>query len=285
MRLVDPAPTLTLPEAVAGLATAPDPTDYYRTFLFPHAVARFRDLGERRPSATLLMLPVGTQPYAPLLSALANPAAHLALLVTPQTRGYAAEVAACFPDAASDLFEIGDGTSGEALCRAVDAALAFAADPWPTEVVVDVTGGRKATTAQLGAIAALRGFRTVYVEGQPLGSTPWMHQERLVDPADVAALLQEEHRVRASAYLEIGAWDAATAALDRVLATTFAGPIVTLWKELLDLRDDPAAVLARLARVPSALVAAGQATLPVDAPFSARAARLLADLRAEGVWR
>lgn len=205
----------------------------YREQVFPHAAQRLRAERTNQAPAVLLVVPVGTQPYAPLLAALATPSQHVALLITSATRTHGAEVAealATLPPAEQpqvQSFPIGDDNSGIAVATAVDAALFWAGDPWPSEVVLDVTGGRKATSAALGALAGLRGFRQVYIESKeqagPNGEKLFT-DETLRTLDDVRAWLGEDERMAARALFEAGAFAAATAHFERIAERCLARP-------------------------------------------------------------
>jgi hypothetical protein len=66
-------------------AYATDRPAVYRTEVFPFAVARLLTQRGDQPASHLLVVPVGTQAFAPLLAALATPAHVVALLRKNET--------------------------------------------------------------------------------------------------------------------------------------------------------------------------------------------------------
>lgn len=292
----------------AFLALPPqDRAEAYERTLFPHAAARAWGLRGDVPPAALLVVPVGTQPYSPLLAILATPAPHVALLVTeeqsgangirsPGSRPTAARVEAALerglpggaPTPQVSVFSIGQGTDGRAVVEALGAALFAAGDPWPLGVAVDVSGGRKSTTSALGGIAAVHGHRLSYIEGRHLVGPYFVDEERHA-LADVAALCHADERSAASALLEAGAFRAAAGAFARVADGLLAGPVVLWLAELASVLAYPGSglpevELASLAgRLPEcsarAALRAGHATrVELGRAF-------LAALREEGAWR
>lgn len=237
-----------LTTALARLAAAPatERPTVYRNEVFPFAAARLLAGRHEQPAARLLIVPVGTQPFAPLLAALATPATRVALLVTGETQTFADEVAAALatlPEANRPecrQFAIGDANSGIDVCRAVDAALFWASDPWPGEVTLDVTGGRKATSAALGALAGLRGFRQVYIESrQHRDKEGLFTDERLLVLDDVRAWLHEDERAAATALLKAGAFAAAAEAFAQLGERMLAGPALAWMREFAAAAAEP----------------------------------------------
>lgn len=300
IRLQPPAHVPDLPTAIAHLRAAPaEPATLrdaiYRDEVFPFAAARLLAARDQQPSAELLVIPVGTQPYSPLLAALATPARCVALLVTTKSTPCADEVAAALAQLpagqapAVERFAIGDANSGLAVVRAVDAALFWAGDPWPADVTLDVTGGRKATSAALGALAGLRGFRQVYIEGQELERGRF-HNEQLLVLDDVRSALQEDDRAAAVALFEAGAFSAAEARLELLAERLLIGPALgwlrdfaraaqggadapTLWSQL------------AIAVPPGAIRDAVSQAAQCQSPGAAEASAILGALHTEGAWR
>jgi hypothetical protein len=256
------------------------------------------------PTAELLIVPVGTQAYSPLLAMLAAPARRVALLVTePQTEGgrspgsrpTAAQlieaVSAGWPDPSAapelELFSIGDGLDGAQVAKAVGAALLWAGDPWPADVTIDVSGGRKSTTAALGALGGGLGFRLSYIEGRHVTGVYYLDERRHA-LADAAGLLGVERRETAAALLEAGAFDAAARCFDSVAELMLAGPAPALLARLARaLRDGDAAAVLEVAgafdgRGASETAAALRA--PGLDPVQ-RAGEALDGLRRDGAWR
>ncbi len=241
-------PPASLEEALAGLRASPreEQQAVYERLVFPFAARAARNRAELTPRARLLVVPVGTQPYSPILAALSCKAEHVALLVTEPQDGAGGEAGigsegsrptgarvratlcgAGLPESALEVFSIGDGTRGDRIVDAVGAAVFFAGDPWSTEVTVDISGGRKSTTAVLGGIASALGYRLSYVEGRHVMSG-FYADERRHDLANVAAMLDLDRRYAARQLLRAGAWAAAATELHAVLSTTLAPPATRL---------------------------------------------------------
>ena len=237
-----------LDAAVASLREAPPQarTDLYERTVFPFAVRTARARAELAPQARLLVVPVGTQPYSPLLAILSCKADRIALLVTEPQDGAGGEAgigsegsratgerviatleAAGVPRELIQLSSIGDGTDAERVAHAVGAALFFAGDPWSTEVTIDISGGRKSTTAALGGIACTLGFRLSYIEGRHVVGG-FYADERRHDLADVSALLDVDRRYAVGRLLRAGAWAAAADDLRAVMASTLAPPAASV---------------------------------------------------------
>lgn len=228
-----------------ALADVHEASRRYEEDVFPLACERLRRLRRGATPAQLAFVPVGTQPYSPILASIANPATRTVLLATDGTLAYADETERAL-ESADIRFEqrtIGDGTVGPIITRTLLAEYASEGFPAPGSVVVDLTGGRKATAALLGANAALLGFRQSYVEGQPSRVHPaFFVQERFVELSDVRGLVGHDHRQTAVALLRAGAprpaadhfHDSASlsgyAALDHSLALAAEG--LAAWQEL-----------------------------------------------------
>lgn len=238
-----------LEAALAGLREAAPQVRqaHYERLVFPFAVRQAHARAELAPRARLLVVPVGTQPYSPLLAVLSCKADRVALLVTEPQDGAGGEAGIGSEGSRAtgerviatlesngvlkpefiQVSSIGDGTSGEMVAHAVAAALFFAGDPWASEVTIDISGGRKSTTAALGGIASALGFRVSYIEGRHVVGG-YYADERRHELADVAALLEVDRRYAARQLLRAGAWSAAAAELRGVLSSTLAPPAAGL---------------------------------------------------------
>lgn len=287
----------------ARSATPEEVIARYEQDVFPHAAAQVLQDREEAAKADLLVVPVGTQPYSPLLAVLATPARKVAFLVTtpgatdesPATstsEPYAQRVRASVECGFAvedrpemEIFEIGAGTSGSEVVRAVMAAMLWAGDPWPADVVLDVTGGKKATTAALGGLAAVHGFRQTYIEGRPLAGE-FRQAERRHLLADIGALTMGDERSAATALLEEGALEPAARRFARLVASTVAmAPaywLAALAKALH--HQDTAALQALADSMPPSLARDLLLEAP-QAPAPDLAARFVDALRREGAWR
>ncbi len=182
---------------------------FYREKLFPAACERMRALGRRRGPFALAFVPVGTQPYSPILAALASPASATVLLHSERTVTEARLVADALAGERGSLVlrTIGSGTDVARIVRVVEGEYAAAGLPEPGAVVVDLTGGRKAMSAALASIASVRGFRQAYVEGQASAvHRGFVAGERFVELPGVHELTGAGERRTAVALLRAGAW-------------------------------------------------------------------------------
>lgn len=293
----------TLDEALRHFTAAPESAraDTYERYVFPIAATRLRAESSIAPTAELLILPVGTQPYSPLLAALSTRTPRVALLVTeaqtqdglsrsPGSRPTAERVVDALSAGlepgdcpAFELFSIGEGTSGDAVVRAVEAALFWAGDPWPSEVAVDVSGGRKATTSALGGIAALMGFRQFYIEGRAILGGFYVDEVRHA-LSDVSALMRLDERRAATALLEAGAFAEAAERFREVATGQCTGPAVRWLLDLCNALARADSDLGALAASMPECDARNQLSVP-HASATALARRFVESLRREGAWR
>ena len=186
--------------------------DNYDREVFRWAAEAMRRVGAGNRPAKIAFVPVGTQPYAPILAALASPAEIVVLLHTDGSLPHAELVrAAIAPERpVLRLRSIGDGLDGAAIAAVVVGERASAGDPRPADVVADVTGGRKATVAVLGALAAANGFRQTYVEGRPSARhRAFFVGERWQAVINVRALCGVDRRERGIALWRAGGYAAA----------------------------------------------------------------------------
>ena len=186
--------------------------DRYDHDVFRWAAEAMRRVGRGNRPAKIAFVPVGTQPYAPILAALASPAEIVVLLHTDGSLEYAELVrAALAPERpVVRMRSLGDGLDGAAIAAVVVGERAAAGDPRPEDVVVDVTGGRKATVAVLGALAAASGFRQTYVEGNPSPRHQgFVRGERWQALISVRALCGVDRRERGIALWFAGSYAAA----------------------------------------------------------------------------
>ncbi len=199
---------------------------FYLEALFPLACERMRQAGAGRGPFELAFVPVGTQPFSPLLAALASPARTTVLVHTEQTRQEAGVVRESLSGERDEILlrTMGGGTDVERAVRIVEGEYAAAGFPDPLAVVVDLTGGRKAMSAALGSIASLRGFRLAYIEGQASRvHRGFVSGERFVELPRVDDLVGAGGRRVAVALLEAGAWTEAAARFRELLRSSGAG--------------------------------------------------------------
>lgn len=282
----------------------------YELLVFPHAAQAAMQAASEAPHTRLLIVPVGTQPYSPLLAVLHCRPGSVALLVTegqaegadgrqgtPGSRPTAARVQATLaqiPDLAGvpvEAFSIGTGTAGDAVVRAVGAALLWAGDPPPVDVTIDISGGLKATTASLGGVAAVLGCRVSYIEGRPAGNGFFIDERRHA-LADVGGLVASDQRAAAGRLLRAGAFAAAAAELRAVQQSLLPDPVATLLLDVAEALSGPGDVMAALDAVgadlaanPGRSVAAFAEALGSGANPPERVNALLDALFQAGAWR
>ena len=306
--LLAPAEPGTVNEAIESVARLSDPAHRarcYETDIFPHSAARLLANRSMHPACRLLIVPVGTQPYAPLLVSLALTSTHVALLHTEEvtrddgsiaagSRPYAMRVAASLASLAPEhrpaveLFSVGDGIAGSSTLRAVEAAQFWAGDPWPSDVVIDLTGGRKATTAALSAVATIKGCRQVYLEGQQVA--PGISTAEVLHTlADLSSLAMADERAAGTALLEAGNYREARIRFERVAETLRASDAADWLRDLSALLEasdglpSTAALESLASRVGSA-AAAAILRAPNDSP-ALLVSGVLDALRSEALWR
>ncbi|RMF73494.1 MAG: hypothetical protein D6738_08635 [Acidobacteria bacterium] len=194
-------------------ANSDEARQVYERDIFPLVCERMRRVGRQNPRARLAFVPVGTQPYSPLLATLANPADAVELLHTTGSRDVARRVAETLAGEGPvrvRLRPCGDGSEGARIIEAVEGAWLAAGAPPAHRVVVDITSGRKATAAVLGALAAVKGFRQAYIEASPSRvHRLYMIGERYVPLAAVGAAVGADRRSEGLVLLEAGAFAAA----------------------------------------------------------------------------
>ncbi|GMV36343.1 MAG: hypothetical protein AMXMBFR61_08510 [Fimbriimonadales bacterium] len=145
-------------------------TRHYRQHVFPHYRKRFASQCRQRPRCDLLITAVGTQPFSPALAIAATSPRVCVLLTTHQTESLAPDALSLSkhrPEVLRTL-SIGDGMDSGLVMDVVRSEYLRWGGGNPEEVTVDVTSGRKATAAALGAAAAALRLRQAYVESAEL---------------------------------------------------------------------------------------------------------------------
>jgi len=145
-------------------------TKYYKQHVFPHYRKAFAKQAQQRPPCDLLITAVGTQPFSPALAIAATAPRVCVLLTTHQTEALVDEVTTLSRHRPEVLrvLSIGDGMDSGLVMDVVQAEYLRWGGSRPEEVTVDVTSGRKATAAALGAAASALGLRQAYVESAEL---------------------------------------------------------------------------------------------------------------------
>lgn len=182
----------------------------YNEQVFPLACMRVREECAPVKTAELAVIPVGTQPYSPILAAIANRAKRYLLLYTDASKPNADTLVESLEIANYEAFDIGEGSDPVAILKAVQAELALLGHVDPNLVGFDITSGRKATVATLGSIAAVRGYRQSYIQSDPIKSFPRFHcNEKVVWLPNIRNFLGEDHRSQGLALLRACAFEAA----------------------------------------------------------------------------
>lgn len=219
---------------------------WYREAVFPTLSSIQTQQAAFRQTAHILFLAVGTQPYSPALALAANPHEWAYLLYTTETKRFVPEVLSHYAgnhEIISPQY-IGDGTDSARVMKVVHKAYLSAGEPAPGEVVVDVTSGRKSTSAALGALAAARDFRQVYLEGDPHPKFPHLIlTTRFVQLPSAQLLCGQDIRAQIAALIQGGASGEALRKLKSLIEGGFAGPrdheihqLLTLWDHALKAR-------------------------------------------------
>ncbi|MCX7801265.1 MAG: hypothetical protein N2109_13115 [Fimbriimonadales bacterium] len=190
---------------------------------FPLACLRISLQAQAVFRRRLAFIPVGTQPYSPILATLANPAMRTVYLYTQGSKPSLDIVLESVQPTEFVARDIGDVEDPTGLLPIVEAELALCGRPNPLHVAMDVTSGRKATVAVLGSIAAALGFQQTYILSQPFERHPALHRAgRLVHLPCVRAYWGLPERATAIALLQAGAFHAAEKAFE-TLAGASAG--------------------------------------------------------------
>ena len=191
----------------------PEATDLYNREFFPLACLSVRLQAADRPRRRLSFIPVGTQPYSPILATLANPADRTVLLYTEGSKRCLQDLLESVPLEDPSLREFEDDPNPRVILEIVESELAWSGRPSAGQVAVDVTSGRKSTVATLGAVAAALGFLQSYLLSSPIQGKPLLHRSpRLVALPDPGSFWGLRRRETARQLLKAGAFAAAESA-------------------------------------------------------------------------
>lgn len=191
---------------------------YYQAEILPRSCYRMR-MSATEEVADLLLVPVGTQPYAPLMCCLGLPARRTVLLMTEESRQYAEQVEGWLEgERAFQKCQISESDSGD-IVRKVMAT--FDVLGQPKNVVCDVTGGTKIMTASLAGIAAMNGWRQTYV-GSTQVRNKGSHSERIIPVASVFEHLGGWHLAHAWKLASLGHFGEASKLLKLAAAQSVA---------------------------------------------------------------
>lgn len=195
---------------------------YYEKEVLPRSVYQMRQQAPEE-QADLLLVPVGTQPYAPLLCCLGNPAKKTVLFMTEDSRPCARQVENLLSaERAFQSILVSEVDSGD-IVRKVMAA--FDALGQPSDVICDITGGTKIMTASLAGIAAVNGWRQVYV-GSTFIRSKGSHSERIIPVASVFDHLGGWHTVQAWKLASVGVFGEAARCLKAAAEKSLASRLL-----------------------------------------------------------
>ncbi len=151
----------------------------YRSQVFPRSCQRFRELAASEP-VKLLFVPVGTQPYAPILACLGTPAAHTVLLHSEDSREHAQEVTTALEGESDFRLILINEWDPIDIARKVQACYDGLGQFANQEVVCDQTGGTKVMTSTLAGFAAVNHWTQVYVKSRFLQKRGSYNEEVVV---------------------------------------------------------------------------------------------------------
>ncbi len=173
--------------------------EFYEAEVLPRSAYRVRRDAPGE-SVQLLFVPVGTQPYAPIMACLGNPSKAVLLLYTEGSASSANEVVEAFaPDPGGRNFHkvrIDENDPAD-IARKVQSSYDVLGQPAGEEVICDITGGTKVMVATLAGIAAVNGWRQSYVNSKFLKHLQGSHSEQVVPVHSVFEQLGGWHRAMA----------------------------------------------------------------------------------------
>lgn len=194
---------------------------FYQIEILPRSCARVRAKAPEEPYE-LLFVPVGTQPYAPIMACLGAPARRTVLLHSAKSREYAEQVAQALAPEDWRTFHLVliDEWDPQDILRKVQSVFDVLGQPSAADVLCDVTGGTKLMTATLAGIAAMNGWRQLYVKSdyQRKGS----YNEELISVPGVFQLMGGWHRGVAHRLATMGHFDQAATALKAAMQDSLA---------------------------------------------------------------
>lgn len=218
-----------------GMEPGLEAAAFYRQRVFPLTCERFRRDRDGVEPLDLLYIPVGTQPYAPTLAALANPAACVALLETSASAPYGQEVEAALAAGSPETVFLHVRVHETAVA---DIALAIRdifdtrALPSGSKVGADTTGGTKVMTAAMAGVGNLYGWRLFYISSTFERKFGFSHHEHLVLLDNVLDVFGARRREEALALLSAGACAAAEEAFLALVAESAASAGDRGWASL-----------------------------------------------------
>lgn len=207
---------------------------FYRQHVFPLTCERVRRERDGLEPLDLLFVPVGTQPYAPTLAVLANPALCVAFLETETSSRYGDEVEAALGAESETVFlhvRVHE-TAVSDIALAIRDVFDSRALPSGSRVGADTTGGTKVMTAAMAGVGSLYGWRLFYIASQFERDFGFSHHERVVVLDNVLDVFGARRREEALALLAAGACGAAERAFLALATESAASATDRLWAGL-----------------------------------------------------
>ena len=217
-----------------GMAPGAEAEAFYRQQVFPLTCERLRRDREGVEPLDLLYVPVGTQPYAPTLAVLANPAACVALLETPTSARFGREVEAALGEDSGTTFlhvQVHE-TAVADISLAIRDVFDARALPSGSRVGADTTGGTKVMTAAMAGVGSLYGWRLFYVASTFERAFGFSHHEHVVVLDNILDVFGARRREEALALLAAGACAQAEQAFLALVAESAASLADRRWAAL-----------------------------------------------------
>lgn len=184
---------------------------FYEREVFARRCQKFRD-SEPTIDEDLLFLPVGVQPYGPILISLAVPAKTTVLLYSADTKEGVDKICRALPERHFHPLLIEPENSRQV---AEQVMAAYEVLGGGQRVTCDQTSGRKPTTVALAGLAASNQWRSVYLRAEQKDKL-FVHEELMEMPSLFEAV-GGTHRLTALACIRRGAMAAALDSLDLAL--------------------------------------------------------------------
>ena len=177
----------------------------------------------------LLFIPVGHSHEAPILATLTAPAEHIYLLCSRESWDIGGKVMDCLGEEFQMKRVKIDPVDGKDITDKVEAI--YETQGCPQRVVIDQTGGKKPTTSTLASLAALNGWRLLYIE--TVQKDRKIHSESPLWLPNLFDSFGGIHRLVARACARRGALRAAEAELALALEhAAVSGPLLAEQKEV-----------------------------------------------------
>ncbi len=238
-------------QSIEGWLGAPGHAEeLYRTSVFPLACERMRRLRSKVEPLELLFVPVGTQPYAPILAALANPSRLVALLESDESHSYGMQVEQALSSETLFLHTRVSPTDFADISEKMRAV--YETQGLPRSVGADLTGGTKPMTATVAGVGSLFGWRLFYLAGQYVRErSGFAHHERVLELPSLLDLFGSRRRLSALTLLKGRAFRAAVEELKELIQESVASQadrlLLRLAQAAAALREGRVRTVARLA--------------------------------------